>query len=180
MNQISKLVKAIAVLALHSYEEAVYISKKSAETLQGTPEELPLAHKSIDILLPLLNRPDNILPLLLQQCELGNKLRSENDKCSVLICFYLKVAFYNNCDGFPFATLYSSYNTQLCKKLYAALSSALLSVFCLLSNPKNLLHDTKMDNASHSCYCGIATYSTAITKTIRPKHFSEEQEGQCK
>lgn len=80
MNYISKLVKAVAVLALHSCKEAVCVIKESAEALQGTPEELPLAHESINVLLPLLNHPDNILPLLLQQCQLGNKLCPENYK----------------------------------------------------------------------------------------------------
>jgi len=56
----------------------------------------------------------------------------------VLIYFDLKAAFYNNCDEFPFAILYSNYNTHLCKKLSAALSSAPLSVFHLLSNPEKL------------------------------------------
>lgn len=78
MNDISKLVKAVTILALHSCQEAVCVIKESAEALQGTPEELPLAHESIDIFLPLLNHPDNILPLLFQQCELGNKLCPEN------------------------------------------------------------------------------------------------------
>lgn len=80
MNYISKLVKAITVLALHSCKEAVCVIKESVQALQGAPEELPLAHKSINILLPLLNHPDNILPLLLQQRELGNKLCPENYK----------------------------------------------------------------------------------------------------
>lgn len=80
MNYISKLVKAVTVLALHSCEEAVCVIKESVEALQGTLEELPLAQKSINILLPLLNHPDNILPLLLQQRELGNKLCPENYK----------------------------------------------------------------------------------------------------
>lgn len=74
------MVKAIAVLALHSKEEAVHIIKESAETLQGTPEDLPLAHKSIDIFLPLLNQSDNILPLLFQQCELGNEFCPEDNR----------------------------------------------------------------------------------------------------
>lgn len=80
MNYISELVKAVTVLALHSCEEAVGVIQEPAEALQGTPEELPLAHESIDIFLPLLNHPDNILPLLFQQRELGNKLRPENYK----------------------------------------------------------------------------------------------------
>lgn len=75
------MVQAVAVLALDGCEEAVCISKESAEALQRTPEELPLAHESIDIFLPLLNQPDNILPLLLQQRELGNKLCPADNRC---------------------------------------------------------------------------------------------------
>lgn len=69
--------------------------------------------------------------------------------------FDLKAVLYNDGDGFPFAALYSNYNAQLCKKLSAALSSALLTIFQPLSNPENLLYDIRTCNASQSSYCGI-------------------------
>lgn len=58
----------------------------------------------------------------------------------MLICFHLKAAYYSNRDGSPSAKLFSNYKPNNARKLFAALSSAVLSVLHLLSNPNKTFY----------------------------------------
>lgn len=76
MDQASRLVEAVAVLALHCGQQVAGVGEEAEQVPLGGGEGPPLAHQLIDVALPLVNALGRTLPLLLEPRELPNKFWS--------------------------------------------------------------------------------------------------------
>ena len=76
MDQASRLVEAVAVLALHCGQQVAGVGEEAEQVPLGGGEGPPLPHQLIDVALPLANALGRTLPLPLEPRELPNKFWS--------------------------------------------------------------------------------------------------------
>lgn len=69
-DQLSDLVEAVAILALHCRQHVADVGEEAEQVLHGGGEVPPLSHQPIDVALPLPDTLGSTLPPLLQFCEL--------------------------------------------------------------------------------------------------------------
>lgn len=76
MDQASRLVEAVAVLALHCRQQVAGVGEEAEQVPLGGGEGPPLPHQLIDAALPLPDALGRTLPLILEPRELPNKFRA--------------------------------------------------------------------------------------------------------